>query len=276
MVPTVVGVSITNVGNYLFVLGISGLVWLLGFAVFGLLGVWQTLVVRWVVGLNEGKPDDATYAVDASFETVRDQAVKKDFCDFWRLKLQDHKPELVLRRRVSEGIGLHANVVLVITPSEDGRTIIHGSAFAEGLYEIIISEYASYCRGCMIDNLVGRLSGKATKALVQDKASLTRISHAFVEASTRSKFTVARARMTGGLTALKEIPHIFLFVVVVTLGAWVLVNVLFGILSKANIDIEPIPVIEINVAFLLVTVGEIIVPAWEAIRQRKPHSTKRS
>jgi len=278
LIIKIVGLRITNMIDYLIFLGILGVGWLLAFALFGLLGFWQTLVVRWLVGLNEGKPNDATYTVDVAFEVVRAHATKSEFCDFWGLKLQDHSPEIVLKSRFSTGATLKSDVVLVIAPLGQNKTLIHGSAFAEELYDVAESDGVSLRRDRIIDSLVGMLPGNINRASVKNEAGLIRISHRFVEVCTRSKVTRSgvRSKVSNSLRAIREMSRIFLYAIAVTLVAWVLVDVLFWLLPSSGIEFEPIPVIEVNVGFLLATVIELIVPAWEQTRQGKPRSTRRS
>jgi hypothetical protein len=263
---------------YLVFLGISGVVWFLGFAVFWLLGFWQTLVVRWLVGLNEGTPNDTTCTVDVAFETVKAHATKKEFCDFWHLKLQDHSPEIVLRSRFSTVATLKADVILVIAPLGENKTLVHGSAFAEELYDVVELDGTSLRRDQIVDSLVGKLPGNINRTSVKNDPELTRISHRFVEACTRSRVTRAgvRSRVSSLLKAIGEMPRIFLFAISITIAAWIVVNALFEVLPKAYIQIEAMQVIEINVVFLLVTIGEIIIPAYEQILEMRPRKTKRS
>jgi hypothetical protein len=213
-----------------------------------------------------------------SFDIVRTHATKKEFCDFWSLKLQDHSPEIVLKSRFTTGATLKADVILVIAPLGQNKTLIHGSAFAENLYDVVESDDISFRRDQLIDSLVGKLTGNINRASANNDAELTRISHRFVEACTKSRVTRAgvQSKVSGILKAIREMPRILLFAIGVTIFAWVLVNILFWGLSKTDIEIGPIPVIEVNVGFLLVTVGELIVPAWEQIAGARPRLRKRA
>ena len=254
----------------------------IGFALFGLLGFWQTLVVRWLVGLNEGKSNDVTYTVDVPFETVSAYATKKEFCDFWYLSRQDISPQIVLRSRYSAGGTLKNDVILVIAPLDQNKTVIHGSAFAEDLYDVAESDDVSLRRDQLIDSLVGKLPGNINRASVKNDPELSRISHRFVEAYTRSKVTRAgvRSKASGALKMMLRIPRLFQIAILVTVIAWVLVNVLFLSLPSLpgadKIEMGPVPVIEINVGFLFGTIAEVIIPAWEQIREERPRKTRRA
>jgi hypothetical protein len=235
-VVKMVGSRITSMMDYLVVLGILGLGWLLGFALFGLLGLWQTLVVRGLVGLNEGKPNDVTYTVDVPFETASAYATKKEFCDFWHLSRQDISPQIVLRSRFTIGAPLKADVILVLAPLGQDKTLIHGSAFAENLYDIAESDDISSRRDRIIDGLVGMLPGNINRAAVKNDPELSRISHRFVEACTRSKVTRAgvRSKASRTLKVMLKIPRPFQIAILVTVAAWVLVNVLFQSAESAG------------------------------------------
>ena len=274
------GYAITNMGNYAVFLLVAGMVWALSFMAFGVLGFWQTLVVRRIVGLNDGKPNNVTYLVDTPFETVKKHATEEKFCDFWGLKPQDHSPELVLKSRYSVVNTLKNDVILVIAPSSEGKTTIQGSAFAEDLYDVAESDDATGRRDHIINDLVGSLPANPNRVPVKEQANLVRISSRFVEACTRSKITRAglRSKVSGSLNVLMKIPRIFLVAIVITVFAWVLVNALFYFLSKTDIggDIGPVPMVEINLAFFGIALGELLIPAWEQLRQGKPRLPRRS
>jgi hypothetical protein len=261
--------SFTATSFFAFI-GVSAAVWWLGFLVSYAVGFWQTIAVRWLVGLNEGNPNDVTYTVDIPFELVRSCVTEKEFCDFWDLKLQDHKPEAVLKARFSTGGSLKNDVILVIAPLGQNRTLIHGSAFAEQLYRVAESEEISSRRDHIINDLVGSLPSNANKQRTRNDAALMAISHTFVDACTRSKGSVARARITSWMGILKAIPRPILYTIFITIAAWLIADALFAFLMLNKITFDPSIAIEVNAAFLIATVIELIIPAWSEFRSSRP------
>lgn len=257
--------------EYLAFVGVATMIWFVAIAMFGMVGFYQTLVVRWIVGLNRGKPNDVTYSVDTIFTRVRETVLQKDFLDFWKFKVQKHEPEteLVLKSRINLR-GTRVDTILIFAPyeNENTRTLIHGSAFVEHTYEIRETEEASNRRDHIINDIVGML--EVTKQpLPNVPPRMVEVASGFVNQYTHSKFTVAKAGLAAWFNALFEMPRFLLYAMVLTWIAWILSDALYALLYfTGSPRFEPSLMIDVNVIFFGIALAELGIPAWEAGRNR--------
>ena len=170
-----------------------------------------------------------------------------------------HQPEVVFKSRIVD-YGIRIDNLLVIAKGTKGRTLIHGTAFMEDLYEIRAERVASNRLNLIIDSIVGKLGVSKGDAFTDDH--LKTVATEFVAQHTRTRFTVAQVKMRGLFQVLGQMEKPYRNVIIVTIIAWGLTDVLFELLHINGIQFDISVAIEVNAGFFIALVLSVILPAF--------------
>jgi len=210
-----------------------------------------------VVGLNDNPPYHVTYGVNATVAKVRDFVSSDTFLRRWSLKVIPHEPELVLRCRV---FWMPRTDNLIIIASEDDRTLIHGTAYIEDLYDVCKSEYATLRLGRIINDLVGDLNVVKGEPFIDEH--LKAVATGFVSQHTRTKFSMIQDRFRGWLAALGRIERPYRTALGWILAVWVLIDALIGLLHLYGWEFDAtLALIETTIFFPLAVIVDLLLPA---------------
>jgi hypothetical protein len=259
MLPTADLFIYATATQWVLYLGIFSVLWLGGLIVVaGIVGYFQTLVVRALVGLNEGKPHHFTYRLNADFEKVKKAVSKVAILDYWKLREIPHETECVFKSRLNlEGIRMDNFVI--IAPDTTGQTLIHGMAFIEDLYEIRADQTASNRLDRIINDMVGEIGVAKGDWFIDEH--LKNVAEEFVRQCTRTKFSAAKGKMRGWLQVFNRMEKHYRNALILTAITWALADVLIVLLYfYFHFDVS-VAATDANVAFFGILVVEIALPA---------------
>jgi hypothetical protein len=176
-------------------------IWVLALLLAVGIGYLQTMVVRFLVGLDETSVHHVTYRINVDFAKVQEAVLKKDFLESWKFKKLDHEPELVLKSRMYPN--QRVDDLLVISAWKNptwfhgAQTLIHGTAFSEFLYDIRATQFATNRLDKIINDLVGTLNVTKDEPLDEHDElheHLKSVANEFVSQRTRTKFAMIQTR----------------------------------------------------------------------------------
>jgi hypothetical protein len=245
----------------------SAVIWLMAFAFgAGMLGYGQTLVVRSLVGLNEGTPCPyhVTYRVKTDLATVR-TVFTEGFLRYWRFKEVPHQPEVVLKSRIYLQ-GMRVDNLITVAEEKKGQTLIHGTAFIEDLYEIRANEVASNRLDQILNAIVGCLGVAKGNPFVDQH--IKNVADKFVAERTRTKFALIQVRLHNWVAALGQMEKHYRNVIFLTLIAWGLMDFSFALLYINHIPFDPGVAVDANEGLFGLLVAEVVLPALAHSREK--------
>lgn len=224
-----------------------------------LLGFFQTVFVRWFVGLNIGNLVAQTYTVTTDFQTMRKTLLGKTFrSSVWNFRVEaDDKDTLVMREQ--------GRMVLVVRKSESG-TILSVVPYDEGLYAIETSSGANDLAQSMVNDLRCRLPNtpEFKKPDVSTPALDAVSGIARMYARKRGQSKVAATR-----DIWKRLPHYLRYAIVATIIAYAILTIIFLFQRQLNVTIEIGTYLDLFGYFFLVFVGELGLAGWQEIRRSR-------
>src|SRR5208282_777606 len=131
--------------------------WVLSLFLFAIVGVYETSLVRWLIGVNEGNIERKTYSVSFNFDSFR-SLILNEFKNSYDFRIEREAPTLLVVRILKT-----PRVILGIGPDrfDSSKSILCLVPCALSLYELKTDKEARKVRDDILFNLRGRLTGKA-------------------------------------------------------------------------------------------------------------------
>jgi hypothetical protein len=256
-----VGVSASSANlheDYLTFAGVFGVVWAVYLLLFGILGFFETVLIKWLIGVNEGKLEPETFSVTLDFDRLRD-LILKEFRNSFELRVERNELSLLVVRTVGKW-----RVVLGIGPdrADSSKSILCLVPYEYGFYEISTTNEARKLRNDVLLNLQGRLVDKAKVTPTNDDPIVTTTTHSIAIQPTLTKYAVTKELW-------KKVPTGFKYALGATALAWVLITILFEEQLMLKTTIEFSAYLELSVLLFLAAVAELGIPLWQELREAR-------
>jgi len=167
----------------------------------GIFGLFQLLIVRWLVELV-GTIDDLdrkTFLVNADFQTVLGILLSESFLSAWNLEHRKRGKDLI---EIYTSYSAPWQIRLVLGPAqESNKSILATVAFEKKFYTIFKSDKVSDCRDDMVRRLKSIIGVKKFRLIgFNDNVSHTAL---------RSALSVTEPKTIIGREALGEVPSFY-------------------------------------------------------------------
>jgi len=234
-----------------------GFFYLIFFTLFGIVGFYQTLFVRWWIGVNLVSLSRQTFRINANFAKVRKQLLTENFVDFFHFRIREDSENLLILKRAGR-----LNVVLALTPElRKERSILAVIAYELSLYAMESTPPSLELRDNVVFNLRGRMQGSAFTTHTNETMVMS-LAYAVAMEPAKSKFERVR-----GLW--ENIPRYFQYAIATTLSTLVvLVPLVYYFQSQLKVTFEFGFFFELEVLISLALMAEIGLGAREELTLR--------
>jgi hypothetical protein len=226
----------------------------------GALGFFQTLFVRWFVGLNIGELTPQNYTVSTSLRAIRHVLATKEFRDTWAF-------HTLLYNKLDTLVAQEPNNELVMAVREhEGRSTIAVVPTEAGLYTLRSTVTSANVADSMLNDLSCRLPRRARITKTTRITPYTKIVDGLAQ-----KYAAKRGQSQIGFTRdiWQILPRYLKFAIASSVLAYAIVNIVFFLQQQFSITIEFGIYFELSGYFFLLFIGELGLAAWQSVRHRR-------
>jgi hypothetical protein len=232
---------------------------------FAVVGFFQTQVVKWWIGVNEGPLVPKTYSITMPFSSLRGFLLTELNQSFTLRTKQDEQNLLVVTT-----LGTY-RVVMASGPdrTDSSRSILCMIPLEHGPYEISTTEEDELKNlvNDIVFNLQGRLIHRAEANETNNDPVLTATARSVAIQPTVSKYSITKEKWN-------KIPTEFKTAFAITVAAWILTTVLFFEQTRVNISLEFGIYWEITVLVIIAIVAELGIPLAQDLRETRSRKTR--